>query len=66
METRGHQYICDLSAALGREGTQAWVEKTVLAQSEHELSHGRRRLGRDGEKEGRKQKINGRKVGEKK
>lgn len=50
------QYICHLSATLGKEGDTS----TGLAQSEHELSRGWRRLGwgerrekRDGEKEQR-------------
>lgn len=56
---RGPQYICHLRATLGREGAQAWVEKTVLAQSEHELSHRRRSL------RGRKKKQGWREAGRK-
>lgn len=56
---RGVQYICHLWATLGREGAQAWVEKTVLAQSEHELSRRRRSLG------GRKKKKGWREAGRK-
>lgn len=37
---------------MGREGAQAWVEKTVLAQSEHELSRRRRSLGERKKKKG--------------
>lgn len=46
------QYICHLWATLGREGAQAWVEKTVLAQSEHELSHRQKSLGERKKKKG--------------